>query len=190
LTYNRASYTDKWRLERAAKAIRENMGLAPTDVLNPKRLADAIGAHVFNPEDLVPPQLAAKAALVKWDGFAFVFPGEKHLMVLLNPHRSAKRQSATLMEEIAHHFLQHEPSRLRADPQTGLVRRDFNAAQEAEAYDFGSVLLLPKELIQRHVKVEQGHAEDLADRCTCSVALVEFRIKRCGLWRRYLSYRD
>jgi Zn-dependent peptidase ImmA (M78 family) len=166
------------------------MGLAPTDVLDPRRLADAIGAHVFNPVDLVPPQLAARAALVSWDGFAFVFPGEDHLMVLLNPNRSAKRQSATMMEEIAHHLLRHEPSRLRTDPKTGLVRRDFNAAQEAEAYDFGSVLLLPKELIQRHVKIDQGHAQDLANRCTCSVDLVEFRIKRCGLWRRYQAYCD
>src|SRR5260370_23208429 len=159
------------------------MGLVPTGVLDPRLLADAIGAHVFNPEDLVRPDLAARAALVKWDGFAFVFPGEQHLMVLLNPFRSAKRQSATLMEEIAHHLLRHEPSRLRTDPQTGLVRRDFNAAQEAEAYDFGSVLLLPKELIQRHVKIDQGHPEDLADRCTCTADLVEFRITRCGLCR-------
>ena len=189
MTYERASYQDKWRLERAARAIREKIGLAPTDVLDPRRLADAVDAHVFHPEDLVSPQLAAIAARVKWDGFAFVFPGEEHLMVLLNPHRSAKRQSATLMEEIAHHLLRHEPSRLRTDPQTGLVRRDFNAAQESEAYDFGSVLLLPKELIQRHVKTDQGYADDLADRCTCSVDLVEFRIKRCGLWRRYLLYR-
>jgi Zn-dependent peptidase ImmA (M78 family) len=190
LTYDRASYKDKWRLERLAGAIREKMGLSPTDVLDPRRLADAINAHVFNTEDVVPPDLAARAALVKWDGFAFVFPGEQHLMVLLNPHRSAKRQSATLMEEIAHHLLRHEPSRLTTDAQTGFVRRDFNPAQEAEAYDFGSVLLMPKELIQRHVKIDRGQAEALADRCMCSVDLVEFRIKRCGLWRQYSSYRD
>lgn len=95
MTYDRASYQDKWRLERAAQTIRAKMGLAPTDVLDPRRLADAIGAHVFYPEDLVPTQLAARAALVGWDGFAFVFPGEEHLMVLLNPHRSGKRQSST-----------------------------------------------------------------------------------------------
>jgi Zn-dependent peptidase ImmA (M78 family) len=166
------------------------MGLTPTDILDPWRLADAVNAHVFTPEDLVPPELAARAAQVKWDGFAFVFPAEEHLMILLNPHRSSRRQSATLMEEMAHHLLRHQPSRLKTDPQTGLLRRDFNAAQEAEAYDFGSVLLLPKELIQHHVKIDQGSADDLADRCICSIELVEFRIKRCGLWRRYFSYRE
>ncbi len=66
-----------------------------------------------------------------------------------------------------------------------MLRREFNARQEAEAYDFGSVLLLPKELIQHHVKVRRAPAQELADRCGCSVEYVEFRIKRCRLWDRY-----
>src|SRR5207245_6173637 len=115
----------------------------------------------------------------------FSFPAEMHLMLLLNPARSERRQCATLLEELSHHLLRHIPSRIYRDPTTGLMRRDFDTSQESEAFDFGSVLLLPKELIQHHVKVVMGTAADLADSCGCSVELVELRIKRCRLWNRY-----
>ncbi len=178
---------DKWRLERAAQAVRQRLQLSATDILNLQQLADEIPAHVFFPEDLVPRSLAARAYAIDWDGFAFVFPDEDCLMVLVNPARSARRRSATLLEEFAHHLRGHDPTRLFRDPVTGLLRREFDKAQEQEAYDFGSMLLLPKELIQQHVKEMRGTAQELADRCGCSVELVEMRIKRCELWARHVA---
>ncbi len=188
MVYDRATYQDKWRIEKKAQAIRHALGLTQTGILDPWLLADAVNAHLFYPEDLVDPGLAANARRVTWDGFAFSFPGETHLIVILNPARSDRRQCATLLEELAHHLLNHTPSRIYRDPATGLMRRDFDAAQEAEAFDFGSVLLLPKELIQHHIKVAQGSAQELADKCGCSAELVHLRIKRCRLWNRYLAY--
>jgi Zn-dependent peptidase ImmA (M78 family) len=91
------------------------------------------------------------------------------------------------MEEISHHLLRHKPTGFYQDPATGLQRRQYNPAQEREAYDFGSMMMLPKELIQRHVKNVRGTAEELAARAGCSVELVHFRIKRCRLWERYLA---
>ncbi len=49
------------------------------------------------------------------------------------------------------------------------------------------MLLLPKEMIQQHVKETRGTAQELADRCGCSVEYVEMRIKRCKLWARHLA---
>jgi len=187
MVYDRANYQDKWRIERRAQAVRQSLGLTQTEILDPWFLAEAVNAHVFYPEDLVHPTLATRAGQVNWDGFAFMFPGEAHLMVLLNPARSERRQCATLLEELSHHLLRHEPRRLYRDPVTGLLRRDFDSAQESEAFDFGSVLLLPKEIIQQHVKVTRGSASQLADICGCSVELVHLRIKRCRLWNRYLA---
>jgi Zn-dependent peptidase ImmA (M78 family) len=181
---------DKWRLEHAAQAIRQQLRLGPTDILDLQQLADAIPAHVFFPEDLIAPGLADRARAIDWDGFAFVFPGEDCLMVLLNSGRSARRRSATLLEEFAHHLRGHKPTQLFRDPVTGLLRREYDKAQEQEAYDFGSMLLLPKELIQQHVKELRGTAEELADRCGCSVQLVEMRIKRCNLWPRHMANRN
>ena len=188
MRYDRTRYQERWAMERKAQAVRRALGLTQTQVLDPWLLAEAIHAHVFYPEDLVHPDLAVRAGNVDWDGFAFVFPGEKHLMVVLNPARPERRQCATLLEELSHHILGHQPSRIYADADTGLLMRDFNRAQEDEAFDFGSVVLLPKELIQQHVKVARGSAQQLADMCGCSIDLVHMRIKRCRLWNRYLAY--
>jgi len=185
VSYDRGRYQDKWRLERVARRVRERLGLSQTDILDPWILADAIPAHVLYPDDFGDPGLAARLRFVDWDGGAFVFPDEKTLIVILNPAKSKRRQLATLLEELSHHLLGHTPTRIYQDSATGLLRRNFNPAQEAEAFDFGSVLLLPKELIQHHVKVVMGTAADLADSCGCSVELVELRIKRCRLWNRY-----
>jgi Zn-dependent peptidase ImmA (M78 family) len=190
LEYDRARYQDKWRLERLARRVRTQLGLSQTDVLDPWRLADAVPAHVFYPEDLLPPMLARRALAIDWDGFAFAFPDDRFLMVVMNPARSRRRQCATLLAELSHHLLRHQPSRIYTDQVTGQLRRDFNQAQEEEAYDLGSVLLLPKELIQQHVKETAATALDLADRCGCSSDLVELRIKRCRLWNRYVSTRS
>lgn len=188
MPYDPANYRDKWRLERLAQAIRSQLGLGSTDVLDVWRLADAVLAHVFFPDDVVDPDLADRVVRVNWDGFAFQFDGEPHLMVLLNPARPERRQHATLLEELAHHVLRHPPSRIYKDPVTGLRRRAYNRSQEQEAYELGAMLLLPKEVIQHHVKVAHGTAAELADRHRCSIDYVEFRIKRCRLWPRYQSY--
>jgi Zn-dependent peptidase ImmA (M78 family) len=183
--YDRGRYQDKWRLERMAQAVRRQLGLDQYALLDPWQLAEAIPAHVFFPEDLVTGPLASAARRVQWDGFGFCYPDEPELMVLLNSARPKTRQVATLMEEFSHHMLKHRPSRLFLDPTTGLLRRDFDKAQEHEAYDFGSTLLLPKELVQREVKAGMT-AHDLALERGCSVDYVLYRIKRCRLWNRYL----
>jgi Zn-dependent peptidase ImmA (M78 family) len=190
MPYDSGNYQDKWRLERLAQRVRSQLGLGPTDLLDVWRLADAVFAHVFFPADLVEPVLAERVTHVNWDGFAFQFDREEHLMVLLNPARPERRQRATLLEELAHHILRHPPSKIYKDPLTGLRRRVYNRSQEQEAYELGAMLLLPKEIIQQHVKVVQGRAEELADRHRCSAELVEFRIKRCRLWPRYQTYME
>jgi hypothetical protein len=60
----------------------------------------------------------------------------------------------------------------------------YNKSQEAEAYDLGAALLLPKERIQLRM-AKQEHATDIAGSHECSTDLVEHRIKRLRLWARY-----
>ena len=184
MPYDRSRYQDKWRIERLARHVREQVGLDQLAVLDPWALADAIPAHIFYPEDLVPPRLAQAARAVDWDGCSFCLPGETTLMVLLNPTRPKTRQSATLMEEFAHHLLNHQPTRLFVDPKIGLLRREFNKAQEHEAYDLGATILLPKELIQKEVN-RGAPAVEVARERGCSVDLVAYRIRRCRLWNRH-----
>ena len=185
--YARGNYRDKWRLERQAQATRARLKLTQYDVIDPWRLADLVPAHVFYVDDIVDADLALRAGHAGWDGFAFQFPGESTLMVVLNPNRTTARQSATLMEELCHGLLRHAPTRLLQDPDTGLLRREYNQAQEHEAYDLGATILLPKELIQRAV-ANHVTASEVAAQHGCSIDLVHYRIQRCRLWKRYCKY--
>jgi hypothetical protein len=70
---------------------------------------------------------------VKWDALAFCCPGERTLMILLNPAKAETRQTATLMEEFSHHLLGREPCKIAINPNTGLLERSYDKAQEHEA---------------------------------------------------------
>ena len=187
MTYDRSDYQHKWRIERRAAQIRASLGLDQIAVLSAELLCEAVPAHVFVPADFDVPELEERLRRVPWDGFSFSFPDDPTLMVLLNPVRSRARQTASLMEELAHHLLGHEPSMIWHDTATGLLRRTFNRGQEDEAYDLGAALLLPKERIQLEVG-RQRVAFEIAAEHACSVEIVQYRIKRMRLWGRYSSY--
>jgi Zn-dependent peptidase ImmA (M78 family) len=187
VAYNRGDYRDKWRIERLAAAVRTKLKVDQLEPLSPWQLAEAIPAHVFYPEDFENDGLASRLRRIEWDGFAFCCDGDPTLMILLNPARSKKRQTATLMEELSHHLLRHKPCSIAVDPRTGFLERSYDRAQEAEAYDLGAAILLPKERIQQDVS-EKRTANEIAAAHGCSEELVVYRIKRMRLWHRYEKY--
>jgi hypothetical protein len=89
MAYNRGDYRDKRRIERLATAIRSKLGLDQIEPLNPLRLADAIPAHVFYPEDFAKDGLARRMRRVNRDGFAFYCPGDPTLMIPRRDWRNA-----------------------------------------------------------------------------------------------------
>ncbi len=58
-------------------------------------------------------------------------------MIVLNPAKPQTRQTATLIEELSHHLLRHEPSSIALNPETGFLERSYNRSQKDEAYDLG-----------------------------------------------------
>jgi Zn-dependent peptidase ImmA (M78 family) len=187
MPYHRGDYRDKWRIERMAAAVRGKLGLDQLTQLSPWRLADAIPAHVFYPEDFDDDGLARRVRSIKWDGLAFCCPGERTLMIVLNPAKPKTRQTATLMEELSHHLLGHKPCSIAVNPETKVLERSYDKAQEDEAYDLGAAILLPKERIQRDVAALLTAAE-IAATHECSDDIVVYRIKRMRLWQRYERY--
>jgi hypothetical protein len=173
------------QLEREAAALRWQLGLGPLDRLDPMRLAAAVPARVFRPEDFGDQLLARRLRRVPWDGLSFELHGE--LIVVLNPDRPATRRTATLLEELAHALLDHRPTRLERDRRSGVLRRSFDAAQEREAFELGAAVLLPRELLAAELRARRPVAA-IARRHGCSEALALFRIRRLGLSRRYDAY--
>jgi Zn-dependent peptidase ImmA (M78 family) len=187
--YQRGDYHDKWRIERLAAKIRRQAGLDQFEVLDPSVLVKRVGAELFLLSDLIDDDAAlARARQIGFDGAASAHPETGELLILLNCGKPPRRRLATLMEELGHLLLKHEPCRIERDPAFGLAQRSFDRSQENEAYDLGAALLLPKERIQRDVKEREALIDDIADAHGCSQDLVTYRVRRLRLWNRYTSY--
>lgn len=190
MSYKRGDYRHKWRIESLAAATRSQVGLDQLTVLDPNLLVDHLDARVFHLSDLIADDQPAlrRARRIGFDGAAGRHPSSGQALILINCGRPRRRRMATLMEELAHLILRHEPTKIAMDSKLGIKRRSFDRAQENEAYDLGAALLLPKERIQRDVKELQLRLEGIADEHSCSPDLVAYRIKRMRLWERYNRY--
>lgn len=178
-----------------AQGLREFAGLSGDDQkLDPFKLAGYAGLLVVPFEQIE--GLLSKESLDellgrskdKWSGGAAskVLPNGQKL-IILNPTHSSLRHSATLMEEVCHVFLGHQPSRLaisRRDRHGNLIARDYNAEIEEEAYATGAAALVPYRGLKK--LVEKGKtAAQIARHYGVSRALVEYRIKISRLWDAY-----
>lgn len=123
-----------------------------------------------------------------WSGGAasHTLPGGEKLIVL-NPTHGRNRQNATLMEEICHVFLGHQPSRLAVETRSKdgkVIARDYNHAIEEEAYATGAAALVPYTAVKRMV-AEGLTSQQIARHFQVSRALAEYRIKVSRLWSEY-----
>ena len=110
-------------------------------------------------------------------------------LIVLNPTHGKNRHAATLMEEICHVFLGHQPSRLaieRKDKDGRIVARDYNAAIEEEAYATGAAALVPYRGLKKLIAEGRTSAE-IARHYGVSRALIEYRIKISRLWDSYVE---
>lgn len=115
-------------------------------------------------------------------------------LVILNPAHGPARNRATLMEEVAHVFLGHQPNRLaavgrnptvRKGASTGkIVAREYNHADEEAAYAIGAAALVPYAALRRMV-IEGRNGNEIARRFGVSRQLAEYRIKVTHLWSEY-----
>jgi hypothetical protein len=175
--------------------LREFAGLrSDTDPLNPFDLAQYAKLLVvpfeelqssLSEETLTELLGASKDA---WSGGASSQPlpnGGK--LIILNPTHSRRRHKATLMEEISHVFLGHQPSRLQVNnvnKDGKAIARDYNQDIEEEAYSVGAAALVPYSGLRKLIK--QGMAmPDIARHYQVSLQLIEFRIKVTKLWDLY-----
>ena len=125
-----------------------------------------------------------------WSGGAASIPLPNGLrLVILNPSHGRNRQHATLMEEVCHVFLGHQPSRLAIENKNKegkTIARDYNHSIEEEAYSTGAAALVPYAALKRMVN-EGKTIQEIARHFYVSRALVEYRIKVSRLWDTYVA---
>lgn len=185
---------EKWRqFELYALGFRDFAGVRPEVPLDPFRLASFANLLVVNFDQIKGLSPEARehllgAASEKWSGGACSLPlpdGRK--IVILNPNHGRLRTNATLMEEVSHVFLGHQPSRLKVVAETAngqTVSREYRKADEEAAYGTGAAALVPFAALRRFV-LDGQTTTTIAKHFHVSRELVAYRLKVTRLWKAY-----
>ena len=182
----------KWRdFELKAIALRDFARVRPDVSLNPFELAQFANLMVVEFEQLKGLSERARQHLLgpaseSWSGGACSLPDGMKL-VILNPNHGPARTKATLMEEICHVFLAHQPNRLSVvtkDERGKVMNRDYRRTDEEEAYGVGAAALVPYAALKR-LLLQGKSARDIASYFRVSRELVEYRMKVTHLWHDF-----
>lgn len=178
-----------------ALGLRDFAGLRDDDAkLNPFELAHYAKLLVATFEQIEPfLTVETKEHLLdsgsdKWSGGACsqALPNGQKLIVL-NPTHNKNRQNATLMEEVCHVFLGHQPSRLaieNVNKHGKPIARDYREADEEAAYSIGAAALVPFSSLRRMI-LQGKTSREIAAHFAVSRELVEYRMKVSRLWDTY-----
>lgn len=183
---------EKWRnFELKAIALREFARVKPDLSLNPFDLAQFANLMVVEFEQLKGLSERARQHLLgpaseSWSGGACSLPDGMKL-VILNPNHGSARTKATLMEEICHVFLAHQPNRLSVvtkDERGKVMNRDYRKADEEEAYGVGAAALVPYATLKK-LLLQGKTSLQIGLHFRVSRELVEYRMKVTHLWREF-----
>jgi hypothetical protein len=164
-------------VERQAQKLRGRLRLAPTAPLDPFILAQDMKVQVLFPTDVhgLSPTDRHQLLITDadcWSAGALLLPNGK-FGIILNPTHADTRTHATLMEELAHIYLKHKPSKFVA-LENGVIQRSFKKSHETEAYWVGAAALVPLYLLKQ-AKANGKSRTWVAQHCRVSVDLVKFR---------------
>jgi len=178
------------RWEPHAQALRKLLNLSPFQVLDPYKLAPEVGLRLVDVRSVCK-QLGgdvAKRILVRdkdaWSGGVFAKPlPDGTRICILNSTHGPRRSKITLMEEIAHIHLRHVPTGLMRSAD-GLRMRDYDKAQEEEAFGVGAAALIPWEAFFRAINAGTTICQ-LAETYELSEQLITYRVKITGAYKLY-----
>lgn len=105
-------------------------------------------------------------------------------VVLLNDCHTVERQRVTLLEEYWHILMGHKLTKVAKLSEA--YGRTYDQAEEHDAYYLASASLLPRKAVRDSVS-KGCSAADIAKCFGTSPELVEYRIKRLGLWREHIG---
>ena len=185
---------EKWRnFELKALGLRDFARVKADLPLDPFKLARFANLIVVSLDEIEDLSATAREHLLgvavdQWSGGACTLPNGMKVVVL-NPNHGRARTNATLMEEICHVFLGHQPNRLSVvtkDERGRVLNRDYRKTDEEAAYGVGAAALVPFAALKRFIHTGKS-AADIARHFRVSRELVEYRLKVTRLWSDYKS---
>lgn len=181
----------KEELESAAEGFRADLKLKsdqPLDSLKVK--VDGVQVIRVSETDCLDSATAkhlCSEAVSEWSAMSVPLEEDNdQWAILLNDGHTPERQRVTLLEEYWHILLGHKLTRIARISE--VYGRTYDQAEEHDAYYLASATLLPRRALMKAVKENRTSAE-ISQQFGTSAELVEYRIKRLGLWRDYIGKR-
>jgi transcriptional regulator with XRE-family HTH domain len=179
----------KEELEQAAEKFRRDLGLKDDQALDSLRLqVDGVTVVRVSNTNCLPPEVAKRLsgdAGGEWSAMSVPLDAtNEHWAVLLNDGHTVERQRVTVLEEFWHILLGHKLTKIARIAEA--YGRTYDKAEEHDAYYLASATLLPKGAVSKAVS-QRMSSEDIARRFGTSLELVDYRVKRLGLWREHVG---
>ena len=177
----------KTEMEEMAQQLRKDLGVAPDDGIESLDIKIA-GVEVFlvsKIEGLRPDcsDFLLGEGAQEWSAMSVPLDfAEDTWAILRNDTHTLERQRVTYLEECWHILLGHRLTRIAKIADA--YGRTYESSEEHDAFYLAAATLLPEAAVR--TAIEGGDdATKIGKRFGASVELVEYRIKRLGLWRTY-----
>jgi len=177
----------KSEMEAMANQLRDDLNVgtvSPLDALSIR----VLGVEVLVPADIEGLSRECRSYLTgpgRYEWSAMSVPLNTHntrWVVLRNDRHQIERQRVTYLEECWHILLGHKLTRIAKIADS--YGRTYDSNEEHDAFYLAAATLLPESAIAKAVQSKLS-VDALAQHYGASPELVEYRIKRLGLWRSY-----
>jgi transcriptional regulator with XRE-family HTH domain/Zn-dependent peptidase ImmA (M78 family) len=174
-------------MEMMSESFRKDVGLSYNEPFDPFRLkiegVKLVSLSEITDLDKQIIDHLSNSGKQNWS--AMSVPLEEHTdkwAIVWNNFQSRKRQRVSLLEEIWHILLGHKLTRITK--VADVFGRTFAEVEEHDAYYLAAATLLPASVVREVVKEKRSVSESAAIYGTTE-QLLEYRIKRLGLWRQF-----
>lgn len=181
----------KEELEEVGEKFRSDLGIVEDAPIDPLMLAvegiDVVRLTDTDCLDRRTVSLLSGESCGEWSAMSVPLDLAKdRWAVLLNDCHTLERQRVTILEEYWHILLGHRLTRVARIAES--YGRTYDKVEEHDAYYLASATLLPRRALAEAVNTKLSSAE-IARRYGTSSELVDYRIKRLGLWREHVGKR-
>lgn len=179
----------KEELEGTAEDFRRDLGLGKNDPLDPFHLIVApVTVERLQSStclDAKTRKTLAGPVCNEWSAMSVPLnAAQERWVVFLNDCHTLERQRVTLLEEYWHILSGHRLTKIAKI--AGSFGRTYDSSEEHDAYFLASATLLPRDAV-KHMVGQGKSAAEIAAFYGTSPELVEYRIKRLGLWREHVG---
>lgn len=177
----------KPEMEEMAQDFRSDLGVGESEPLDALRIK-LDGVDVFVPSQIADLGDTCLSYLIgegsdQWSAMTVPLDIDNDRWAILrNDHHNPERQRVTYLEECWHIMLGHKLTKIAKISDA--YGRTYDSTEENDAYYLATATLLPKDAVTASVEKGVGSAA-IAKQFGVSQQLVEYRIKRLGLWKTF-----